>query len=146
MPLVGDWNGDGCDTLGVYRDGNVLLTNTLAAGPPDVDFWFGIGGDQPFTVDIDADGITEVGVYRAGYVYLRNDFTTGFADLEFIYGIAGDRLVVGDWNQDGTETVGVFRPSEAAFHLADTNTTQVADYVLPYDHGSIRTPVAGTLY
>ena len=31
-PIVGDWNGDGCDTLGIYRpsEARVYLSNVLA--------------------------------------------------------------------------------------------------------------------
>ena len=30
----GDWDGDGCDSLGVYRRGAVFLRNTLDTGVP----------------------------------------------------------------------------------------------------------------
>ncbi|MBT8202988.1 MAG: PD40 domain-containing protein [Acidimicrobiia bacterium] len=148
VPLVGDWNGDGCDTLGIFRDGQVFLTNTLATGPADVEYFFGTVGDTPFAGDFDADGITEVGLHRTstGFAYVRFDHSTGSADHEFFYGVPGDRIIVGDWNHDDTDTVGIWRPANATFYLSDTNDTGFADHVLPYDHGTIRTPVAGTLY
>jgi hypothetical protein len=148
VPLVGDWDGDGCDSLGIYRAGQVLLTNTLATAPADFELFFGTPGDTPFTGDFDGDGVTEIGLYRGstGFAYLRFDHATGNADLEFFYGIPGDRVIAGDWNRDGTDTVGIWRPSEAMFYLSDSNDTVFADHVLPYDHGSIRTPVAGNLY
>ena len=41
-PLVGDWNGDGTDTVGIYRNGNFYLRNTNGAGNADLVFGYGI--------------------------------------------------------------------------------------------------------
>ena len=74
----------------------VYLRNTLAAGPADTIFGFGIAGDQAFAGDFDGDGIATIGVYRDGVAYLRNSNTTGFADLAFGYGVPGDIAFAGD--------------------------------------------------
>ena len=59
VPLVGDWNGDGCDTIGIYRPevGEISMENILTADLSGVDLfapknafpvaanWGGIGID-----------------------------------------------------------------------------------------------------
>jgi hypothetical protein len=41
VPLVGDWNGDGCDTIGIYRPqaGEVNLENSMTADLSGADFY-----------------------------------------------------------------------------------------------------------
>ena len=154
VPLAGDWNGDGCDTLGIYRDGRVLLANDFEAGSAEVDYWFGISGDQPFTGDFDNDGVTDLGVFRpsTGKVYLRFELTTGIADHEFAFGLAGDTIIAGDWDNDGSDTVGAWRPSEeisifapsrGTLYLANTNDNVAPDLILT---DTVGLPVAGNFY
>ena len=46
-PLVGDWNGDGNDTVGIYRNGAFYLRNSNTAGYADLVFGYGISADTP---------------------------------------------------------------------------------------------------
>ena len=49
MPIVGDFDGDGVDTVGIYRTrqgGFIALRTTPAAGTADLAFHFGVPGDQ----------------------------------------------------------------------------------------------------
>ncbi|HVF91412.1 MAG TPA: zinc-dependent metalloprotease family protein, partial [Blastocatellia bacterium] len=41
LPVSGDWNGDGIDTIGVYRNGNFLLRNSNTNGFADLVVTFG---------------------------------------------------------------------------------------------------------
>jgi hypothetical protein len=43
IPFMGDWNGNGIETPGLYRqsDGFVYLRNTNTQGPADIRFFFG---------------------------------------------------------------------------------------------------------
>jgi hypothetical protein len=144
IPLVGDWNDNGCDTLAVARNGRIFVSNTLGTVVADFDYFFGVPSDRPFTADFDGDGVTTVGVYResSGFVYYRNDFITDFAEEEFFYGIPSDRIVAGDWDDDGDGTVGIFRPPLARFFLSNVNDTVAAD--IEFDFGeSDWLPVAG---
>ncbi len=45
-PFMGDWNCDGFDTPGLYRqsDGYVYLRNSNTQGPADISFFFGNPG------------------------------------------------------------------------------------------------------
>jgi hypothetical protein len=113
LPLVGDWDCDGDDTVGMFRPSNgfVYLRNSNDFGVADVSFWYGIGGDVPFVGDWDGDGCDTLAVYRDGRVYLRNTLDTGPANLSFFYGITTDVPFGGDWDDDGFDTVGLYRPS-----------------------------------
>ncbi len=130
VPLTCDWNGDGVDTLGVFRGGVFHVTNDPASGRAEATFGFGSAGDQPVCGDWDGNGTETVGVYRGGAVFLRNSNTTGVADGSFWFGDRGDVLVAGNWNGDRYDTVGVWR--RGTYHLTNSNLRPVADAVVPY--------------
>ena len=116
-PLVGDWDGDGTDEVGVHRGDAWYLDgdgNHQWNLPGDVYFRFGILGDEPVVGDWDGDGTDEVGVHRpsTGMWYLDTDGNGRWnvpGDVCFRFGVAGDEPVVGDWNGDGVDEVGVHR-------------------------------------
>ena len=143
-PIAGDWNGDGVDTIGVYRNGSFYLRNSNTIGYADLAFAFGSRGDQPIAGDWDGDGIDTVGVYRSSAItfYLRNSNTAGAPQLSFGLGMPGDVGIAGDWNGDGKDTTGVFRPSNGALYLKNTNATGFADIQINYGIGGDR-PVTG---
>ncbi|HYP25781.1 MAG TPA: BACON domain-containing carbohydrate-binding protein [Blastocatellia bacterium] len=132
IPLSGDWNGDGIDTIGVYRNGDFLLRNSNTNGFADIVVSFGVPGDQPIVGDWDGDGIDTIGIYRNGDFLLRNSNTSGPPQLVFSLGVSGDVAISGDWNGDGIDTTGVFRPSNGALFLKNANTTGIADIFLTY--------------
>jgi hypothetical protein len=57
--LAGDWDGDGRDQLGYFRDGKFHLHGQTP-------FAFGLPGDRPIVGDWDGDGKDQVGVFRTG--------------------------------------------------------------------------------
>lgn len=118
-PVVGDWNGNGIDTIGVYRNGVFYLRNSNTIGFADISVPFGAPGDQPIAGDWNGDGVDTIGVYRnsTGTFFLRNNNTAGPAQMVFSLGIPGDIAITGDWNGDGIDTVGVFRPGNGAIYL-----------------------------
>jgi hypothetical protein len=128
-PVSGDWNGDGIDTIGVYRNGSFFLRNSNTNGVADMVIAFGSPGDQPVVGDWNGDGIDTIGVFRpsSGALYLKNANATGFADAVLTYGLPGDKPIVGDWNGDGVDTIGVYR--NGTFHLRNSNTNGFADLV-----------------
>ena len=133
-PVVGDWDGNGTDTIGVYRNGVFYLSNSNTTGHVDLTFAFGKAGDQPIAGDWNGDGIDTIGVYRNSKItfLLRNTNSAGAADATFKLGIIGDVGIAGDWNADGKDTTGVFRPSNGALYLKNANTTGYADIVITY--------------
>ena len=129
IPLVGDWDCDGDDTVGMFRpsDGFVYFRNSNTFGTADISFWYGIGGDVPFVGDWDGDGCDTLAIYRNGRVYLRNTLDTGVADLDFFYGIPTDVPFAGDWDGDGDDTVGLYRPSTGFVFLRNNLSAGLAD-------------------
>ncbi|MBB3086140.1 SpoIID/LytB domain-containing protein [Geodermatophilus sabuli] len=130
VPVSCDWDGDGVDTLGIFRTGVFHITNAAGSGRAEATFGFGQAGDQPVCGDWDGNGTDTVGVYRSGLVFLRNSNTTGVADGSFWFGERGDVLVVGNWDGDPFDTVGVWR--RGTYYLANSNLRPVADAVVPY--------------
>ncbi len=133
-PVVGDWDGNGTATIGIYRNGSFYLRNSNTIGFADIAFSFGAPGDQPIAGDWNNDGSDTIGVYRpsTGQFLLRNNNSTGAAQMSFYLGNVGDVGIAGDWNGDGMDTTGVFRPSNGIIFLKNTNETGFADIALNY--------------
>jgi hypothetical protein len=139
LPLVGDFDGDGDDTVSIYRQSQakVYVVNELGVdggglGAADFSFYFGNPGDVPFVGDFDGDGFDTVGLHRAstGLVYFRDSLSDGVADIWFIYGNPGDVILAGDWDGDGDDTVAVYRPSTGRIYVNLSNAATAADYTL----------------
>jgi len=124
LPVVGDWNGDGVDTVGVYNTllGTFSLSNSNTT--PNVDYGFTLGNpnDTPFagkwTVDMNHDG---AGVYRNsnGILYEKKDLTTGFSDFFAVFGNPGDFGIAGDWDGNGLDSIGIYRPSGTRWYMTN---------------------------
>jgi hypothetical protein len=93
-----DWDGDGVDTIGVYRNGTFYLHNSNDSGPVQMTFSLGVPGDVGISGDWNDDGIDTIGVYRNGQFMLRNSNTIGFAEIVFALGISGDMPIAGNWD------------------------------------------------
>jgi hypothetical protein len=67
-PFMGDWDCDGIETPGLYRqsDGFVYLRNSNTEGIADYEFFFGNPGDVPIVGDFDGDGCDTGRWWRAG--------------------------------------------------------------------------------
>jgi hypothetical protein len=133
---MGDWDCDGVDTPGLYRqsDGYVYLRNTNSQGTADISFFFGNPGDLPIAGDFDADGCDTVSIYRPSeqrfYIIDRlgsADTGLGAATSNFQFGNPGDTPVVGDWDGDGISEIGLHRPSTGFFYWRNTLTTGIGD-------------------
>lgn len=123
--VVGDWNGDGRDDLGVVRFNaqrqglDWLLDLNADGGQPERTIQFGLLGDMPVVGDWNNDGRDDVGVVRENrtrggldwYLDLNNDGV--FAERVVQYGLLGDKPVVGDWDGNGTDDFGVVRENRA---------------------------------
>jgi hypothetical protein len=130
VPLFGDWDGDGSDTPGMYRPSNgfAYLTNTLpdngGVGSGEIEFFFGIPGDQVFVGDWDGINGDSLGISRNGKIYLANTNATVVADLEFWFGLSTDIAFGADTDGDGKDSVIVYRQSNSfAYYTNDTSQT-----------------------
>ncbi|NNC91642.1 MAG: hypothetical protein HKN80_04035, partial [Acidimicrobiia bacterium] len=123
MPLCGDWDGDGLETIGIFRPSSATfyLRNSNSLGFADSEFRFGQTGDIPLAGDWFGSGHDSAAVYRpsTGMLYLadgRNGLGNVIAlprtDL-----LPSDQVIVGDWDADGTDTLGYYRPATGEFRL-----------------------------
>ena len=131
VAFMGDWDGDGTATPGLYRPSNglVFLRNTLTQGAADVTFSLGSPGDLPLAGDFDGDGKDTVSVYRPseGKAYVVNELGRDGGVLDaamtpFYFGDPGDVPFVGDFDGDGVDAIGLHRPSTGAVYLWDSLT------------------------
>ncbi|MGC5628456.1 N-acetylmuramoyl-L-alanine amidase [Georgenia sp. Z1344] len=106
--LVGDWTGNGRDTVGVRHGNTIELTNGHDS-VPDIVLNYGRPGDELLVGDWDRNGTDTLGVRRGNVLYLRNDMESGPAHVEFAYGRTDDELLVGDWTGNGRDTFAVRR-------------------------------------
>jgi hypothetical protein len=127
VPVAGDLNGDGIDTVSTFNNGfwRIANFNVLAGGGYGVGLTanFGLPGDLPVTGDWDGDGIESLGTYRpsTGEFFLSNAVQNPQVNFQIRFGVAEDLPVAGDWDGDGIDTVGVFRPSLGLFFLTNAN-------------------------
>jgi hypothetical protein len=119
VAVVGDWNNDGADTIGFFRDGTWFV-DANGDGRCDMAyiaerFSFGDRGSMPVVADFDGAGKSVLALfYERNGVWLvdlnRNRrWDSDGSDKGFIFGGRGDVPVVGDWDGDGTVDIGVFR-------------------------------------
>jgi uncharacterized delta-60 repeat protein len=142
LPIAGDWNGDGTDTIGIFRDGQFFLRNSNDTGFADINFAFGTTGDIPIAGDWDGDGVDSIGLVRGNLVFLKNSNTGGAPDIVLVYGNGTDIYIAGDWDGDGIDTIGCFRPTNGFVYLRNSNTTGIADIEFFYGIAGDK-PVAG---
>jgi hypothetical protein len=102
QPVVGDWNGDGNEDLGVlHGDTFSLLLGLDPAGPTlTVTLPAGVTG-IPVAGDWNGDGVDTVGVFNHGTWTVLERNKTGAATRTAQFGALHGRPVVGDWNGDG---------------------------------------------
>ena len=108
-PLVGDWNGNGTDTTGIY---NYTTANfSLDSG---LNISFGISGDIPITGDWNGNEYDTIGVFRPSTSQFFLDYDNDdVSDMNATFGVIGDIPVTGDWDGDGDDNIGVFRPNHS---------------------------------
>lgn len=132
--LVGDWDGDGKDDLGIRRgdrfyldtnrDGKADLVQSLTIGQP---------ADQYLVGDFDGDGKDNLIIRQDSTVYIDTNFD-GKVDFQQMYGLGKpeDQYLVGDFDGDGKDNVTVRRGSKV---LMDANFNGKQDFVQIYGLG-----------
>jgi hypothetical protein len=141
LPFMGDWDCDGVDTPGLYRqsDGYVYLRNSNTQGIADISFYFGNPGDIPLAGDFDGDGCDTVGLYRPSqgrfFVIDRlgdGDRGLGAATTDYLFGDLGDVPFAGDFDGDGIDTFGLYRTSTGLVYLRNSHSQGIADLSFIY--------------
>jgi hypothetical protein len=139
-PLVGDWDGNGRQTIGVQRGNLFLLSDNNLAPAATYAFRYGEVGDVAVVGDWDGDGVDTIGVYRSGVWHLRNSNSGGAADLEVAYGGSASVPIVGDWDADGRVGLGLF--DRGGWHLSNSVASPATDVYVPFGNATDR-PLVG---
>ena len=170
VSVVGDWNGDGIQSIGLYDPVASIfyLRNTNCLQGPDdhgyADTVFAFGpanaGYEPVVGDWNGDGTDTVGLYDplTSTFYLRNSNSLqgpndhGYADIVFNYGPANAGMLplAGDWDGSGKDGIGLYSQATSTFYLREATQLQgpndhaYADAILNYGVGQRGLlPIAG---
>lgn len=140
--VVGDWNGDGQDGIGVFNPATKTwsLRNDPSAGSADAGvFVLGKRSWIPITGNWDGVGGDGVGFYnpQTGGWRLHNSLTAGPADLIFTFGKSGRLPVVGDWDGDGDLGIGVYNPKNGRWQLRNSLSAGPADLDFFFSSGGV---------
>ena len=89
-PVVGDWDGDDIDEIGLHRESTGLFywRDTLTTGIADGEILFGDAGDRFVAGDWGtSDGVETPAVYRGQNTtfYFRHTLSQGSADSQFTW-------------------------------------------------------------
>ncbi|MEE2521401.1 GH25 family lysozyme [Pseudarthrobacter sp. J75] len=108
-PIIGDWDGNGTDGIGIVRQGNWQLANSATDPWVFRAFNFGIASDQPVIGGWEQAGPDSIGVVRGNQWILAKTIWNPYVFRAFYYGIDSDKPVAGDWDANGTDTPGIVR-------------------------------------
>ncbi|MEU4237527.1 hypothetical protein [Actinoplanes sp. NPDC026619] len=126
QPVTGDWDGNGKESVGIFRPGTELgsfhLSNNLPpAGASNYAFESGFATDVPLAGDWDGNGKDGTGFYRPsdGTFHLKDINEPGISNYAFQLGPIGTGVIplAGDWDGDGEDSVGYYDPADSSFHL-----------------------------
>lgn len=99
VPVAGDFNGDGIDSVGALRAQQFVLTNDNALNANiDITANFGNFGGFPVAGDFDGNGTDSIGVWRPNnqtFLLTNDNFAVSNT---IIFGSSNDQPVIGDWD------------------------------------------------
>jgi SpoIID/LytB domain protein len=126
QPVACDFNGDGTDTIGMYRSSTAVFyyRDSFTSATPMHRVRLGHPGDRIVCGDWDGNGTDTVGVYRGYnhtfYLFNINNPVSTTPLTRVVLGGAGALPVAGDWNGNRTATPGVYDPKTATFTLVNS--------------------------
>jgi hypothetical protein len=154
LPIAGNWDGFGIgpfgmdglitDKVGLYDPATGLfhLRNGQSAGPADLTFPFGPGGNagwKPIAGNWTgghAGNLDTVGLFNPATAtfYLRNTNTAGPANTAFQFGPTGNAWTPlgNDWDDLLPGTIGFHDMSNGLFRLRNSNSAGMADLKFAY--------------
>ncbi len=104
--LVGDWDGDGVDTICLRRGSTFYISNTLGEAA-EYSFSCGKSTDEVLVGDWDGDGVDTLCLRRGNVFYITNSTTGSEINTSFTFGDAEDEILAGDWDGDGCDTLSI---------------------------------------
>ena len=127
LPIVGDWDEDGVDSVGLYDPATATfrLKYYNEPGAADVTFVFGPTGSVPVAGDWNGDGRDTIGVWipSTGEWRLRNSNSAGAADYTFVFTALRRRVEADRWGlgHERPRVPGLYQPATGQFVLRKTN-------------------------
>jgi hypothetical protein len=147
VALMGDWNGDGVSTPGMFRPSNgfVYLSNKNATQVAPIEYFFGIGGDIPLAGDWNGNGRDSLSIYRPsdGRLYVSNQLQTQFAEFSYAFAMPGSVAFAGDFNGDGKHDLGLYRASDGLVAIRFTGSGSMTPDRQFYVGSNAQTVIAG---
>lgn len=107
IPVVGDFDGDGTDEIGTFKDGVWKLRRSLGPDPAFDTVLFGQPDDLPVVGDWNGDGASTLGVVRGDRWILKDPHGPKSENVSFKFAVPGGTPVVGDWDGDGIDGPGL---------------------------------------
>ncbi len=111
--VIGDWNSDGLNDIGVYNAGNWTFATSTGTGfvtgiVPGINF----GTGTPLSGDFNGDGWIDLALYQDGVwkVALANRTTAGWTaapSFNLTWGSSSFDPTTGDFNGDGITDIGI---------------------------------------
>jgi WD40 repeat protein len=99
LPVVGDWNGDGVDTVGLYRpDSTTFYLFNRNAPDMEVETQFTLSGGVPIAGRWTGSGGAGVGFFADGVFSLKDTLESGTFDRTVNFGETGDVPLAGRWS------------------------------------------------
>jgi hypothetical protein len=139
LPIAGDWDGNGSDTLGLYDPAaSVFYLTNSSGGIADMTVAYGAPGAGwlPIAGDWNGDGLATIALYdpQSSVFYFTDSLGGGMADRIVAYGApgAGWLPIAGDWTGQGFDTLGLYDPASSTFYLRDSNTSGMATIIFGY--------------
>jgi hypothetical protein len=156
-PVVGDWNGDGYDEIGVLGSDNRFRLDFDGNGAfqenVDVSFTIevsGTGTAYPMAGDWDGDGSDEVALQRGSSWFIDDtgaEYTPALTNVSLTRISTGMKglAIVGDWDGDGDDNVGTFDGDVFFLDINDSFDEAELTVTFPeFDFGGLDPqPVAG---
>ncbi|MFT0847942.1 ExeM/NucH family extracellular endonuclease [Actinomycetaceae bacterium L2_0104] len=133
--LVGDFDGDGVDTLVVRTGDSYTFLNTNRPGSASTGVTLGAADGLTVVGDFDGDGLDDLAVRQAGSnrfdIYYNTDgVISSESGKQVLYGRASDTPVAGNWDGKGGDTLGIRRGN--VFHLRNSLSGGGADVAFAY--------------
>jgi WD40 repeat protein len=99
LPIVGDWNGDGVDTVGLYRPVSTTFYLFNRNAPDmEVETQFTLSGGVPIAGRWTGSGGAGVGFFADGVFSLKDTPESGAFDRTVNFGETGDLPLAGRWS------------------------------------------------
>lgn len=112
--VAGDFNGDGIDTVAIFRNGHWVIDvdGDGRFTSRDAAFDYGSADALPVAGDFNGDGVDEIGVYARGVWHLdtNGDRKLDDKDTRLELGTAATLPVVGDFDGSGRDLPAVYQP------------------------------------